>query len=183
MSSKLLPRVFCFSPENTMKSPSQIQLAVPVTVPSAQSEAQLQSTDPRSYGRVRRDGNRSFTQFIRQRKPPRGNKEETGAFLLRQQHVLGHQVMASNVILVTFGGRAMHWAWPPEGGARPWNASGRDGRTPTAWLAHLHDKLPASRKAPLSEQQVLRLLLLLRLLDLGQSADRVHPLAILRAAL
>ena len=49
--------------------------------------------------------------------------------------------------------------------------------------AHLHDKLPASWEAPLGEQHVLRLLLLLRLLDLGQSADRVHPLAIVRAAL
>lgn len=87
------------------------------------------------------------------------------------------------MILETLGGRATHWARPPGGGARPWTASGRDGRTPTARLAHLHDKLPASRKAPLGEQQVLRLLLLLRLLDLGQSADRVHPLATLGAAL
>ena len=37
-SSKLLHRVFRFSPENTMKFPSQIQLPVRVTVPSAQSE-------------------------------------------------------------------------------------------------------------------------------------------------
>jgi hypothetical protein len=43
--------------------------------------------DSRSYGRIRRSGNRSFTQFIRQYKPLRGNKEETGAFLLTQQHV------------------------------------------------------------------------------------------------
>lgn len=48
---------------------------------------------------------------------------------------------------------------------------------------HLHHELPAAREAALGEKHVLRLLLLLCLLDLGQSADWVHHLTIFWAAL
>lgn len=48
---------------------------------------------------------------------------------------------------------------------------------------YLHDKFPASGHPPLRKQQILRLFLLLGLLDLGQAADRVHALAIVRSRL
>lgn len=51
-------------------------------------------------------------------------------------------------------------------------------RTSNETVLYLHDELPASGHPPFREQEVLRLLLLLGLLDLGQTADRVHALAI-----
>lgn len=45
-------------------------------------------------------------------------------------------------------------------------------------IVYLHDELPASGHPPFREQHILWLLLLLGLLDLSQSADWVHALAI-----
>lgn len=88
------------------------------------------------------------------------------------------------LVSIMFDGRAWPssptcWTWPPQ--ALRW-AEVREG-PPIAMPTHLHDKLPAAREASLREEHVLRLLLLLRLLDLGQSANWVHPLAIFWAAL
>lgn len=54
---------------------------------------------------------------------------------------------------------------------------------PSPTPTHLHHKLSAAREASLREEHVLWLLLLFRLLDLGQSADGVHPRAAVCAAL
>lgn len=46
-------------------------------------------------------------------------------------------------------------------------------------LPDLHDELPSAGQTALRHHAVLRLLLLLGLLDLRQSADGIHPLAVL----
>lgn len=49
----------------------------------------------------------------------------------------------------------------------------------TAASTHLHHELPATWKASLCKEHVLRLLFLFGLLNLCQSANRIHPLAII----
>lgn len=53
----------------------------------------------------------------------------------------------------------------------------------TAKPTYLHHELPAAGEASLGEEKILRFLLLFGLLDLGQSANRIHPLAIFGACL
>lgn len=50
-------------------------------------------------------------------------------------------------------------------------------------IVYLHDELPASGQAPFRKQYILWLLLLLGLLNLSQTADWVHALAVVWSCL
>lgn len=50
-------------------------------------------------------------------------------------------------------------------------------------LPYLHDEFSAARHPSLRQQHVFRFLLLFSLLNLSQSADRVHALSVLWAGL
>lgn len=71
---------------------------------------------------------------------------------------------------------------PPALG-RLWDGMKPEKGRPSPPLTHLHHELPAAREASFCEECVLWLLLLFGLLDLGQSANWVHHLAIFWATL